>query len=121
MSQDQADAWSAVFEQLLKHNREFTNKLGSGLQNALDEIKRLQALDTQPGIYVGEATDAGIANRVRNAVRGLQVNLAEAKKRGIRVTIAVGYNVSLQWPAHYMHEGDQIEVTQIIKTSEVKL
>lgn len=41
---NQAKAWEAVFDQLYKHNPTLLKSGASGLQCALDEIKRLQEL-----------------------------------------------------------------------------
>ena len=40
-----SDAWQSIFALLIKHNPDFINVRKSGLDCALDEIRRLQALD----------------------------------------------------------------------------
>jgi len=44
-NKERAEAWDKVYDILHKHNPKFSGRAGSGLQSALLEVKRLQAIE----------------------------------------------------------------------------
>ena len=48
-----AEAWSRVWSELWRHNRKMSQHGRSGIENALAEIRRLQALDVRHPTVTG--------------------------------------------------------------------
>lgn len=75
----QAEAWRAVFDQLLKHNPTFCMSNDSGKNNALAEIRRLQALDRPAQTSTDDLRDAAL-----ELLAALSITSQDARERAIR-------------------------------------
>ncbi len=78
LEEAQAEAWRAVFDQLLKHNPKFCVSNDSGKNDALAEIRRLQALDRPARDSAEDLRDAAL-----ELLAAFSITSQEARERAI--------------------------------------